>query len=116
MKLSSIFALFTLCSIVKGAWWAAAVQPVILGFGAVFTAINLDVLDLDANSFEWKNWLGLMKEKAKPKPEPKPDPVEEYDDEQRTNLGPIRSKEEDAAHIADAYRMLREAEENPESW
>ena len=60
---------------------AAAVQPVILGFGAVFTAINLDVFDIDANSFEWKNWLGLMKEKAKPKEEPKPDAKEEWDDD-----------------------------------
>ena len=57
-----------------------------------------------------------MKEKAKPKEEPKPDPKEEWDDDQRTNQGPIRSKEEDAAHIADAYRMWREAEEDPESW
>ena len=43
MKLISIFALFTLSSIVKGTWWAAAVQPVILSLGAVLTALDLDL-------------------------------------------------------------------------
>ena len=46
MKLRSILALSTLCVIVKGAWWAAAVQPVILSLGAVLSAIDLDVLDI----------------------------------------------------------------------
>ena len=45
MNLNSFLALVTLCVVVKGAWLAAAVQPVILGLGAVFTALNLDVLD-----------------------------------------------------------------------
>ena len=26
----------------KGAWWAAAVQPVLLGFGAILTTFNID--------------------------------------------------------------------------
>ena len=47
MKLKVIFALYTLSVIVKGMWWTAAVQPVILSLGAVFTAINLDVLDIE---------------------------------------------------------------------
>ena len=47
MKLSSIFILFTLIVIVKGAWWAAAVQPVILGLGAILTTFNQDVIDLE---------------------------------------------------------------------
>ena len=37
---------------VKGAWWVAAVQPVILSLGAVFSAI-----DLDLEPIEWRNWL-----------------------------------------------------------
>ena len=44
MKLRDIFTLFTLSVIVKGAWWAAAVQPLILGLGAILSSIDLDVL------------------------------------------------------------------------
>ena len=40
MKLSDLFVLFTLSVMVKGAWWAVAVQPVILGFGAILSAID----------------------------------------------------------------------------
>ena len=54
MKLSDIFALFTLSVMVKGAWWAAAVQPVILSLGAVLTAIDLDVHQTLPT--EWRNW------------------------------------------------------------
>ena len=54
MKLTFIFTLFTLAVIVKGAWWAAAVQPVILGLGAVLASFDLDVLDVQ--SMEWKFW------------------------------------------------------------
>ena len=46
MKLRDILILFTLNVIVKGVFWAAAVQPVILGLGALFSAIDLDVLDV----------------------------------------------------------------------
>ena len=42
MKLSWIFVLFTLGVIVEGAWWAVAVRPIILTFGAALTALNLD--------------------------------------------------------------------------
>ena len=48
MKLKAIFALFTLSVMVKGAWFASAVQPVILSLGAVLSAIDLDVLDLQS--------------------------------------------------------------------
>ena len=54
MKLTFIFTLFTLAEIVKSAWWAAAVQPVILGLGAVLASFDLDVLDVQ--SMEWKFW------------------------------------------------------------
>ena len=47
MKLSNIFILYTLIVIAKGAWLTAAIQPLILGFGAVFTALNLDVLQVE---------------------------------------------------------------------
>ena len=40
MKLRSIFALFALSVTVNGAWWAAAMHPVILSIGAVFAAID----------------------------------------------------------------------------
>ena len=46
MQLNTLFALFTLIVIVKGAWWAAAVQPVLLGLGAVFSAIDSEVLNV----------------------------------------------------------------------
>ena len=47
MKLSIIFALYTLSVIVKGAWWAAAVQPVILSLGAILGALDQDVLNVE---------------------------------------------------------------------
>ena len=46
MKLISIFALFELTLMVKAAWLAAAVQPVILSIGAALAAIDLDVLEV----------------------------------------------------------------------
>ena len=46
MKLFSIFAVFTLCEFVKGAWFVAAVKPVLLSIGAVLAAIDLDLLEL----------------------------------------------------------------------
>ena len=78
MKLKDIFALFTLCVIVKGAWFSAAVQPVILGFGAVLSAINSDVLDVQL--FEGKNsWLPFINKQDKTEPV-----VEIVDDEKST--------------------------------
>ena len=47
MKLASLFVFLMLTVTVKGAWWAAAVQPVILGFGAILTAFNEDALDIE---------------------------------------------------------------------
>ena len=41
MKLSSIFVLFILSTMVRG--WAAYLQPIVLTIGAAFTALNLDV-------------------------------------------------------------------------
>ena len=47
MKIFDIFALSALIVMVKGTLWAAAVQPVILSIGALLTAIDLDVLDIN---------------------------------------------------------------------
>ena len=44
MKLSIIIALSTLSAIVKGLWLAAAVQPVLLSIGAIWAAIDQDLL------------------------------------------------------------------------
>ena len=65
MKLSTIFALFTLSLVVKATWWAAAAQPVILSLGAVLAAIDLDVLNMDAQTIEWKNWLGFRSDRKR---------------------------------------------------
>ena len=44
--LRGIVTLLTLIVMVKGAWWAAAVQPVVLSLGAILTAVDLDVLNV----------------------------------------------------------------------
>ena len=47
MKLLATFTILTTLSVVvRGTWWASAVQPVILSIGAVLAAIDLDVLDV----------------------------------------------------------------------
>ena len=58
MNLSDIFALLTLIVIVKSTWWAVAVQPVILSLGAVLSAIDHDILDVQ--SIEWKSLLPFI--------------------------------------------------------
>ena len=65
MKFITILTLFSLSIIVKGAWWTAAMQPVILGFGAAFAAHDHEVLDtnlFDWSSFtKWIPWIGKGK-------------------------------------------------------
>ena len=63
MKLRGILALSTLIVIVKGNLLAAAVQPFIIGFGAILAAVDLDVLDVQP--IEFKNWLPLVNKQAK---------------------------------------------------
>ena len=46
MKVISLLALLFCVEIVKGTWWTAAVQPVILSLGAILGAVDLDVLDI----------------------------------------------------------------------
>ena len=52
MKLKNTIAFFLLSVMAKGAWWAAAVQPVILSLGTAFAAIEQDVLDI--HLLDWK--------------------------------------------------------------
>ena len=58
MNLTYLFTIITLCVTVKGAWWAAAVNPVILSLGAIFGAVDLDVLDVQ--SIQWKSWMPFI--------------------------------------------------------
>ena len=58
MKLRDILALFTLIIMVRGAWFAATVQPIILSLGAVLSAVDLDVLDVQLNGI--KSWLPFI--------------------------------------------------------
>ena len=54
MRISVIFVLFGLIIIVRG--WVTFLQPIALTFGAMLTALNLD-LDLisDIQPIKWKN-------------------------------------------------------------
>ena len=57
MKLSCIFTILALSNIVRGAWWAAAMQPIAVTLGAAFAAFNGDVqplLDLDLKKMIFK--------------------------------------------------------------
>ena len=69
MKITYIIVLFSLTVIVKGAWWAAAVQPVILGLGAAFAAIDLDLtsylIDFDIEKPSWREILRKKRESGK---------------------------------------------------
>ena len=57
MKVTIVLALIQLGVLVEATWWAAAAQPVLLGFGAILTALNLnEVLD-DVKPIEIRNWL-----------------------------------------------------------
>ena len=60
MKLRGIFALFALSVVTKGAWWAVAVQPLLLSIGTVFAA-----LDLDLEPIQWRNLIPLLKKQEK---------------------------------------------------
>ena len=58
MKILLIFALFALSVVVKGSWWAAAVQPIILSFGALFAALDLDLEPLlNVNLLDLREWM-----------------------------------------------------------
>ena len=57
-----IFTIFTLSEIVKGAWWVAAAQPIILSFGATLAAFNIDVQPLI--DFDWSKLLIFKKDKV----------------------------------------------------
>ena len=80
MKTICIFVIFSLSVIVEGAWWAAAVQPIVLSLGAAFTAMNLDVqpfLNVDLKSMIFK--------KDKEEPSKANDKEEETEEEKNRN-------------------------------
>ena len=58
MKIKIIVALIYLTAIVNGAWWAIAAQPVILGIGVAFAALDIDIQPLLDIKF-----MGLKKSK-----------------------------------------------------
>ena len=43
MKLSGIFFLCALSVTTNGSWWVGIVQPILLSFGAAFTALDSDL-------------------------------------------------------------------------
>ena len=65
MQLNTFFALFTLVMMVKGAWFAAVAQPVILGLGAVMGALNMDVFD--AQPITWNILIPMFNPNKKTK-------------------------------------------------
>ena len=66
MRLLDIFALFGLSVMVNGAWWAAAMQPVLLSVGAVFAAFDLDLEPfLNAKPIDFRNLMAPKKETSK---------------------------------------------------
>ena len=73
MKLIDIFTQFTLIVIVKGTWFLAALQPVILTLGTVFTALDTGVLDVQP--IEMKKWLPFVNKVSRKEQEE----WEEYD-------------------------------------
>ena len=68
-KISDIIILISLIVVVKGTWWAAAAQPVILGLGAAFAAIDLDLtsylIDFDIEKPSWREILRKKRESGK---------------------------------------------------
>ena len=90
MKLTNIIALFTLITMVKGLWWAAAVQPVILSLGAILGAIELDLLN-NVELIELRSILPFINkhEKNKPKIEYKEDDETDY------TFDPITKEQQD---------------------
>ena len=64
MKLKEILLLLTLIAVVNGALLAAVAQPVILGLGVAFAAIDLDVLNVHFKISDW-NPFGRKARKKK---------------------------------------------------
>ena len=84
MKLSCIIALFALIVTVKSAWWVGLTKPIVLGFGAVFAALDIDLQPVaDVQPLEWgKKLLTANKYKEKAPAIAKDQDEEEDVDEQ----------------------------------
>ena len=79
-SLEILFALFGISVMVNGAWWAAAVQPVMLSIGAVFAALNLDLEPiLDAKPIELRKLMIFKNEKENEKENKKHEPIDYSD-------------------------------------
>ena len=64
MKSSVILVFLALGVMVNGAWWVAAVNPLILSLGAILGAINSDVTE----TIELKNFLPFINRMPLDKP------------------------------------------------
>ena len=104
MKLTVICVLFALSKIVKGAFWFAAVQPVLLGFGAILTAINQDVLDLE--SIQLKHWLPFINKQSETKS--KNEEVEDEPETMHDELGIDKEWDKPYAPWPDMYPGSRD--------
>ena len=49
----------------KATWWAAAAQPVLLGFGAILTALNQNEVIDDVKPMQIRNWLPMADNEEK---------------------------------------------------
>ena len=65
MKVTIILALIQLSVLVKATWWAAAAQPVLLGFGAILTALNQNEVIDDVKPMQIRNWLPMADNEEK---------------------------------------------------
>ena len=74
MKLREILVIFTLSVMVKGVWWVAAAEPILVFTGSVLTAFAIQ-----AHRPEWIEMLGgsFFKKYDKTEPEPVAKEVEE---------------------------------------
>ena len=107
MKFRDIFALFTLSVMVNGAFWAAAVQPVLLSLGAMLAAVDMDVLDIQ---------LPFISKQDEAKPEAKP---EEKTPEPVTDKKHEENQKKDEENIKGKYtseEMNKILEEAAKKW
>ena len=82
MRLSIIFVTFTLCVIVKGTFWAAAAaRPLVLSIGAILTAFDLDVLEVQP--LQWLTEITEKTAKTSEKPKTKRKKLTEEEKEAR---------------------------------
>ena len=107
MKLLSIFALFSLSVMVKGAWWATAAKPVILGLGALLGTIDLDVLD--TQPIELRNFVPFINKQDKK------DQKQEEKEKQEQKQKEEQAKRDDYDWIEKDWTKKGKVDESPEA-